>query len=79
MTDDPRTDPQDGSPDDAGPGEPDPNGASRRWTPGRILVAVIVVVAVVLLLFTVVFPRVERYLENPTLDTDTAQSAAILH
>lgn len=34
---------------------------------GRIAIIAVLVVAVVVLLFTVVFPRVEQYFEDPTL------------
>jgi putative copper export protein len=36
-----------------------------RWL--RILIWLVVIAAVVVLLFTVVFPRVERILEDPTM------------
>jgi hypothetical protein len=40
-----------------------------RWL--RVLVWLIVIAAVVVLLFTVVFPRVERILEDPTMGAAT--------
>lgn len=44
-----------------------PAGRSRSARIGRALLVVVVAVAVLWLLFTQVFPRVERYLEDPTL------------
>lgn len=44
-------------------------GGSRTSRLLRALLIVVVAVAVLWLLFTQVFPRVERYLEDPTLET----------
>lgn len=35
----------------------------------RIAILIVVAAVIVLLLFTVVFPRVERYFEDPTLSS----------
>lgn len=40
-------------------------GAVPRWV--RVMVWTVVIAVVVVLLFTVVFPRVERMLEDPTM------------
>ncbi len=46
-----------------------------RWL--RVLVWVVVIAVVVVLLFTVVFPRVERMLEDPTMGAPGGPTAAV--
>lgn len=47
-------------------------GGSRRSRLLRALLIVLVAIVVLWLLFTQVFPRVERYLEDPTLEAGRA-------
>lgn len=44
-----------------------------RWL--RVLLWVVVIALVVVLLFTVVFPRVERMLQDPTMGAADARAA----
>lgn len=50
-------------------------GGSRRARLLRALLIVVVAVLVLWLLFTQVFPRVERYLEDPTLEAVAVEGA----
>ena len=54
-------------------------GGSRRSRLLRALAIVVVAVAVLWLLFTQVFPRVERYLEDPTLEAGRVPAVADDH
>jgi len=54
-----------------------PPSGSRRAA--KVVAIVVAAILVIVVLFTVVFPRVERYFEDPTFDTGAGPASLGLH